>query len=105
MNETHTLDLMYEALTATQWGELLKTPLKRAAVKGKRDLLQKLVKAGAKIGDALHKTVQGGHEEIVNDLLESGASIDVKGMEGNTPLRVAAAVVRRRWCSCCAQGR
>ena len=34
----------------------------------------KLTGAGAQVGDALHEAVRGGRGEVVNDLLESGAS-------------------------------
>ena len=47
--------------------------------------------AGAKIGDALHAAVRGGHGGVVNDLLDSGASVAAQDAEnGRTPLHVAA---------------
>ena len=39
-----------------------------------RGLTRKLTGAGAQVGDALHEAVRGGRGEVVNDLLESGAS-------------------------------
>ncbi len=74
----HTLDLIAEALTRTEWAELLKGPLELAARQGNRGLAQKLVSAGARIGSALHEAVWGGHGEVVNDLLENGASINFR---------------------------
>eukprot|EP00752_Nemacystus_decipiens_P010695 g9525.t1 len=69
----------------------MKAPLERAAAEGKRGLVQRLVRrAGAKIGKALHGAVEGGHRDIANDLLESGASLAAKDREGYTPLHLAA---------------
>eukprot|EP00752_Nemacystus_decipiens_P016350 g14622.t1 len=87
--EVHAFDVIFEVLTSRQWAELLKAPLERAAVKGKRGLAQKLVGAGADVGDSLHAAVGGGHVDIVSDLLESGASTAAKDGSGDTPLHVA----------------
>ena len=86
-----TLDIISQISTSEQWEKLLKGPLERAAGQGNRGLAQKLVKAGALIGDALHEAVRGSHAEIMNDLLDNGASINAKNTEGGrTPLHVAA---------------
>lgn len=58
--------------------------------RGNRGLAQRLVGAGAEIGDALHWAIQGGHGEIVRDLLESGASFAARIENGYTPLHLAA---------------
>ena len=90
--EVETLDLIFQVATAEQWAELLKGSLELAAGQGRRDLAQKLLEAGAQIGDALHAAVRGGHGEVVTDLLGGGAPIDAKsgGGSGQTPLHVAA---------------
>ena len=84
------IDLIAEVFTAKQWSRLLKAPLERAAFRRNRSLVQKLTRAGAEVGYVLHSAVRGGHGEIVNDLLESGASVNVKNVEGNSPLHLAA---------------
>ena len=88
--ENETFDLLAEALTPRQWTDLLKAPLERAAFQGNRGLAQKLLRAGAEIGEALHAAAQGGHDEVANDLLENGASINAKNENGLTPLHDAA---------------
>lgn len=88
--EEETFDLLAEALTSRQWAELLKAPLEQAVAKGNGGLAQKLVGAGAEMGEALHKAVLGGYEEIVNNLLENGASAAAKGTFSLTPLHLAA---------------
>ena len=85
-----TLDLLSESLAPTQWGDMLKAPLERAAAKGMRGLAQKLVWAGAKVGKAMHEAVLGGHDGIVHDLLDGGASTAVKDTSGRTPIHLAA---------------
>lgn len=67
-------------------------------------LTQKLIGAGAKIGEALHEAVKGGHRDVVDDLLESGASATTKDKSsyGYTPLHFAARggtwqMVQLRW--------
>jgi len=88
--EKQTLDLLSEVFSSQQWSELLKGPLERAAARGKRGLAQKLVRAGAEIGNALHAAVWGSHGDIVSDLLKNGASIAAKDTNGCTPLHFAA---------------
>lgn len=63
------------------------------ADKGNRDMAQKLMGAGAAVGNALHEAIRCGHEDIWNDLLESGASVDTKdaSRDGRTLLHLAAA--------------
>ena len=88
--EGRTLDLIFNTLTSEQWAKLLKGPLQCAAVMGDRDLAQRLVRAGAEFGDALHDAIERGHREIVGDLLESGASLDAKDSTGFTAIQIAA---------------
>ena len=88
--EIETFDLLAKVLTLQQWTELLRAPLKDAASKGNRRLAHKLVAAGAEIGDALHEAARGGHAEVVNVLLENGASVAAKDAACWTPLHWAA---------------
>ena len=88
--EKQTLDLLSEVFSSKQWSELLQGPLERAAARGKRGLAQKLVRAGAEIGNALHAAVWGGHGDIVSDLLKNGASFAARDTNGCTPLHFAA---------------
>lgn len=95
--EVKTLDLIAEDATPEEWAELLliKGPVKRAARRGNRRLVQKLTEAGEHSCNALHEAVLGGHGEVVNGLLESGASINSKDTScptGDTPLHCAANV-------------
>lgn len=50
---------MSELLTSEEWTEGLTAPLERAAGNGNRDLVQKLVEAGAEIGNALPELFKG----------------------------------------------
>lgn len=85
-----TFDLLAEILPSEPWAVMLNFLLRAAAANGKRDLAQKLVRAGAEIGDALHEAVGGRHPDVVNDLLECGASIDTKDSRfGMSPLHFA----------------
>ena len=88
--EDAVFDLIAEALTPEQWAELLTAPLQHAAAQGNRGLAQKLARAGAGAGSALHEAVLGGHGDIVNDLLENGAPVDSRKTGGKTALHHAA---------------
>ena len=90
--EVHVLDLIFKGLTSEQWAELLSDPLGLAAAIGERELAQRLVQAGAEIGNALHDAIDKGHGDIANDLLDRGASLEAKDIEGYTPLHAAALV-------------
>lgn len=76
--------------TPKQWATLLKAPLELASAKGNRGLAPRLVRAGAEMGEALHKAAVGGHGGIVNDLLDGGASIAARDRGGFTALHYAA---------------
>ncbi len=89
--EVEAVDLIAEVLTSQRWAHLLKATLEHAAFKGNRGLAQKLLRAGAEIGDALCAAVRGGRVDIVNDLLDGGASLAAENAYGRTPLHVATA--------------
>ncbi len=70
--------------------------LRRAAARGRKSRVQKLIASGAPIdakddnGDtALHLGVLGNHAEVVDALLASGAAVDSKNKCGWTPLHRA----------------
>ena len=88
--EVPILDVIVEAFTSEQWAEWLRKLLECAADKGDRGLAQRMVRAGAEMGDALHEAVGGGHGDVVSDLLQSGASIDAKDRDGSAPLHIAS---------------
>ena len=86
------VDFLFRKSTPNQWAEMLQGPLELAARHGNRDLVQKLIEAGVPIGDALHEAVAGGHGDVVNDLLDKGASIAAKdSRDGESCLHAAAA--------------
>ena len=89
--EGRIFDLLSKVLTTKNWAAFLNIPLEHAAAKGDIGLVDRLVEAGAGVGVAVHDAVVGGHVEIVNNLLESGASPAEKDSNGNTPLHAAAA--------------
>ena len=71
-------------------------PLKCAAVRGDPNELVALLDAGALVNasnehgfSALHFAVEHGHVEIVRLLLARGASVDIRGDSGETPLDMA----------------
>ena len=84
------LDRMFKAFTSEQWSAVLQAPLASAAGEGDEGLVQKLVEAGAHIGDAVHAAIRGGHGEIVDTLVENGGSIHQPDADGDPPLHVAA---------------
>ena len=89
--EAQVLDLIFQVLTPEQRANLLSAALELAAGLGSSGLAQKLVGAGAQIGDALHQAAGVGHGEMVTELLENGASINAKhSKNGRTPLHLAA---------------
>ena len=83
------LDLVADFLAADR-PLLMRVALERAARQGERDLVQKLVEEGTEIGLAMHAAAEGGHEEVVNYLLEHGAPVSARHGNGNTPLHYAA---------------
>lgn len=70
------------------------TPLMLAAIHGRLDWVQLLVKRGALVNDAgwtaLHYAAAGPNEHVVRWLLEQGAEIDARSPNGTTPLMMAA---------------
>lgn len=73
-----------------QWAKLLEAPLECAAGEGDVGLSERLVEAGAGFGAALHVAVEGGHERIVDLLLETEACANSLNANGDTPLHLAA---------------
>lgn len=90
--EERVLDYMFEACSSEQWAELLKGPLQWAAWQGDQGFARKLAEAGAGVGNALHSAVHNRHREIVNNLLEIGASANAFSYQGATPLGLAVVV-------------
>eukprot|EP00752_Nemacystus_decipiens_P016786 g15023.t1 len=92
--EVLAFDLIFEVLTSQQpqqLAELLTAPLERAAAKGERDLAQRLVRAGAGIGNALHEAIRVMHAgtrqgaaRVVDSLLRAGADETMVDNEGLT---------------------
>lgn len=70
------------------------TPLMLAAIKGRLDWCQLLVKRGALINEpgwsALHYAAAGPEAAVVRWLLQQGAKVDARSPNGTTPLMMAA---------------
>lgn len=69
---------------------MLKALLQLAAAQGKQGIAQKLVNAGAEVGDALHAAVGSGHVDVAGGPLESGAHPSTRRRHGETRRHVAA---------------
>lgn len=69
------------------------TPLMFAALRGRLDLVKKLVERGAKVNregwTPLHYACSGPDEGVAAWLLEKGADIDARAPNGSTPLMMA----------------
>jgi len=73
------------------------TPLALAAAFGEREIAQRLVASGARVDavnritgmTALHFAVRAGRTELVRFLLEKGAGLEWRSVEGDTPLALA----------------
>ncbi|CAN0154930.1 unnamed protein product, partial [Ectocarpus sp. 6 AP-2014] len=74
--EKQIFDFMAETCTPEQWAAWLSAAVVNAADKGKAGLVQKLAKAGAEIGVAMHAAALRGDQEVANSLLQNGASIN-----------------------------
>src|SRR6202044_3590244 len=73
------------------------TVLHSAACGGHIDIVNKLLRWGAKVSargqkgeTPLHVAASAGHVEIVNALLKCGANVSYKNVQGDTPLHSAA---------------
>lgn len=70
------------------------TPLMLAAIKGRLEWAQALVKRGALVNEpgwsALHYAAAGPNEHLVRWLLGQGAEVDARSPNGTTPLMMAA---------------
>ncbi len=68
--------------------------LMMAALKGQKDLAEKLIKMGADVNKTgwtpLHYAASNGHLAIISLLLENSAYIDAESPNGTTPLMMAA---------------
>lgn len=91
-------------LDEEDWGELDtvgvhgRTPLMAAAVQGRPEAVEALVRKGALVDasgaermTALHEASANGHTAVVKILLSLGADIDALTVDGVTPLMCAAA--------------
>lgn len=85
------LDVISKDSTDAEWGEWLQAPFQRAAANGDGPLSLALLKAGA-TGCHLHPAIRGGQQELLNKLLELGASASIRDESGNAPIHVAASV-------------
>lgn len=85
--DTSTIDL--NALNSK--GE---SPLMLAALKGQRELAEKMIKKGADVNKTgwtpLHYAASGGQTAVVALLLENHAYIDAESPNGSTPLMMAS---------------
>eukprot|EP00752_Nemacystus_decipiens_P010506 g9357.t1 len=100
--EVAIFDRMAETMTSTQWAEFLKAPLEVAAAHGDVSLSQKLVAAGAKVGNALHGAIRERHEQVVIDLVENAAAdVSAEDDDEETPLHVALRPSGGRTTFCC----
>jgi len=70
------------------------SPLMMAALKGQKDLVEKLLARDAAVNKTgwapLHYAATGGHVDIMKILLEKSAFIDAQSPNGTTPLMMAA---------------
>ncbi|CAM9169936.1 unnamed protein product [Ectocarpus sp. 8 AP-2014] len=93
--------LVCDRATPEQWAEWLRAPLEHAAGTGNRDLVDKLLGAGANVGAGwrgchgktlLHAAAEGGNVHVITSLRRAGAWGDMKEKSldtGHTPLDVA----------------
>ncbi|CAM9677623.1 unnamed protein product [Ectocarpus fasciculatus] len=93
--------LVCDRATPEQWAEWLRAPLEHAAGTGNRDLVEKLLEAGAD-GNAgwrgcdgktlLHAAAEGGNVQVITRLSTAGAGGDINAKSlayGHTPLDLA----------------
>lgn len=98
--EKDVFDLVFEDLPSYQRAKFLQEPLVLAAARGSLGLVRKLIEAGAEIRGARRAAAIGGHADVVDHLLENGASCWEIDTSGSNLLHVVAAtghteVVRR----------
>lgn len=86
--------LQYPGLDVNGINQDGETPLMLAAIKGRLDWVQALVRRGAEINDAgwnpLHYAASGPNPAVVSWLLGQGAQVDAPSPNGTTALMMAA---------------
>ncbi len=83
------LTLVLQTTDPTRLTEWLSALLEGAAAQADESLCEKLVEAGAKVGDvALFRAIRGGSVAVVDLLLENGASVDYYADSGPLEDRV-----------------
>ena len=77
-------------------GKLGTTPLQQAALAGRTEAVELLIRRGADVnavardrGTALHAAAFLGHEKAVHALVQNGADINAANIRGETPLGLA----------------
>ncbi|CAM9342649.1 unnamed protein product [Scytosiphon promiscuus] len=100
--EERIFTLMQDRATPEQWADWLRAPLEHAVGSADKDLVGKLLKAGANGGAGwrgcdgktlLHAGVEGGDEVVMTALIKSGGAgdLDIPTIRrGRTPLHFAA---------------
>lgn len=85
----HIFELVFEAGTARQRGDMLRAPLECAALRGDKIWSRSFVHAGADMGSSVHAAVESGRQEIVEYLLGHGGSVHGRNASGDRPLHTA----------------
>jgi peptidoglycan/LPS O-acetylase OafA/YrhL len=77
-------------------GKYRSTPLQRAALSGRADVVELLIRRGANVNGVeadhstpLHSAALFGHEKVVYMLVQNGADVNAANIRGETPLGVA----------------
>lgn len=85
------LGLIFEDVTSMKWLHVLRAALERAVAQGNSDVARRLLAAGVQPRmTALHAAITRRDQEMVIDLLTSGASVHGQDNMGRTPLHLAA---------------
>ena len=92
--EEKIFDLVRRTGSAEQWAQLLQAPLECAVEQQDERLAERFVEAGAGFGAAVHAAVRLDNEQIMDFLLENGASLHATDKNGDSILHVAASFDR-----------